>query len=309
MVKNLVCANSSKTINIWKTNFFPPGHYYSPNVDHEWIEKYSQKIFDKNVIELPGINLNEIPQLKLLQSFPQYYSQLELPEIKEDGYNYFYQNQFFSYSDAISLSCVMLHAKPKKIIEIGSGYSSALMLDINNKYFENKIELTFVEPYPEDRFSQLIEANSNYKLIKKFVQELPYDFFQTLESNDILFIDSSHVSKTGSDVNYLFFEILPKLKPGVIIHIHDVFYPFEYPKEWVLQDRAWNEAYLVRAFLQFNSSFEVMYFSSFLEYKYKEFFNNVMPKCLEKHEKWKNQNGHEYLLDTGGQSLYIKKIL
>lgn len=298
-----------KEINIWKTKFVEPGHYYSPNVDHVWINNHSETIFNKTKKELPGIELNMKSQLNLLDEFSNHYLKLDFPETKSKNYNYYYQNQYFSYSDAISLSCIMLSVKPKKIIEIGSGFSSALMVDINEKYFENNIDLTFVEPFPEERLNALISNNNKYQLIKDFVQHIPLETFKILNENDILFIDSSHISKTGSDVNYLMFEIIPKLNKGVIIHIHDVFFPFEYPKEWIKFDRAWNEAYLLRAFLQFNTSFEIYYFSSYLELVNQEFFEKKMPKCLLKHEKWRDGNAEEYLLDTQGQSIYIKKIL
>jgi hypothetical protein len=99
-----------------------------------------------------------------------------------------------------------------------------------------------------------------------------------LEANDILFIDSSHVSKAGSDVNHLFFTVLPRLKPGVLVHVHDVFYPFEYPLGWLRQGRAWNELYLLRAFLQYNTAFEMLFFNSFLWKHHKEQLAAKLPR-------------------------------
>jgi hypothetical protein len=96
------------------------------------------------------------------------------------------------------------------------------------------------------------------------VQAMTYDHFRQLEANDILFIDSSHVSKMASDLNHLMFNVLPLLRPGVLIHLHDIFYPFEYPPSWIVEEnRSWNEAYLVRAFLEFNNDFEVLFFNHF----------------------------------------------
>jgi hypothetical protein len=97
------------------------------------------------------------------------------------------------------------------------------------------------------------------------VQNVPLEVFARLESSDILFIDSSHILKTGSDVNHYLFEILPILQPGVLVHIHDILYPFEYPEAWVLEDkRSWNEAYALRAFLEYNSAFEIVYWNNFV---------------------------------------------
>jgi hypothetical protein len=100
------------------------------------------------------------------------------------------------------------------------------------------------------------------QIINKPVQTIDIELFDVLDENDILFIDSTHVAKTGSDVNFELFEILPRLRRGVIVHIHDIHYPFEYPREWVIErNYSWNEVYVVRAFLMYNNSFEVLFFN------------------------------------------------
>ena len=143
------------------------------------------------------------------------------------------------------------HLAPDRIIEIGGGYSTQLAgkaLAANEKGM-----LTCVEPYPEDR---LVRANLSVELIQKRVEELDVDFFSRLEANDILFIDSSHTVKFGSDVCFEFLELLPRLKPGVWIHVHDIFFPHDYPVDWLLNRRlALNEQYLLEAFLSFNEAF------------------------------------------------------
>jgi len=105
--------------------------------------------------------------------------------------------------------------------------------------------------------------------------------FDALSSNDILFIDSTHVSKTGSDVNRILFDILPRLSRGVFIHFHDVFYPFEYPKEWVYEGRAWNEDYILRAFLEYNDAFEIVLFGTWLAKFERDLLREMMPMTLE----------------------------
>jgi predicted O-methyltransferase YrrM len=301
--------NKSLELDSWKTSFCPPGHYYSPFPDKREIELNSKKIFDLSIKELKGINMNEREQYSLLEELSRFYQDVSFPVQQQEPFRYYFENQFFSYSDAIFLFCLIRSKKPKRIIEIGSGYSSALMLDTNEKFFSNNIELTFIEPYPEERFNNLIKDNDKVVLVKDFIQNIPPSFFEKLDENDILFIDSSHVSKTNSDVNYLIFEILPILKKGVIIHFHDVFYPFEYPKEWIMDQRAWNEAYLLRGFLQYNDTFSIMLYTSFLENKYKEWMEKNMPDCLKVHEKWTDKSGKSYFLNTGGQSIYLRKLL
>ena len=143
------------------------------------------------------------------------------------------------------------------------------------------LELTFIEPYPARLRSLLRPADADTtRVLEQRVQDVPVDVFQCLRAGDILFIDSSHVSRVGSDVNYLFFEILPVLEPGVIVHVHDVLWPFEYPRTWVLEGRAWNEAYLLRAFLQYNSTFEVMLFNAWIGQAARDLAAELMPEFL-----------------------------
>ena len=113
------------------------------------------------------------------------------------------------------------------------------------------------------------------------LQEIDIGEFEALDENDILFVDSTHVSKINSDVNRIFFEVLPRIRSGVHIHFHDIIYPFEYPKEWVYDGRAWNEAYMLRTFLQYNREFRVVLMNTFMERYYESFFREKMPLCLE----------------------------
>lgn len=282
-----------------KRLIYTPGHYYSPYPSDEAIN--SHKIIN---YKISGIELNKDAQISLLSDLKLYYKELNWSETKTASYNYFYNNPYFSYSDAIFLHCICMHFKPKKIIEVGSGYSSAAMLDINKLFFDNEIELTFIEPYPEERLFQLVEDRSH--VIVDFIQNIPLESFKNLQENDILFIDTSHVSKFQSDVNHIIFNILPTLNSGVIIHIHDIFYPFEYPIEWLKKGRAWNETYLLRAFLQYNNQFEILLFSSYLEQEVPEWFQQNMPLCLNNHEYMDLGQG-EQLINTKGQSIYLRK--
>ncbi len=155
------------------------------------------------------------------------------------------------------------------------------MLDTNELFFEGAIACSFVEPYPELLRSLLRDGDdSRITIVPRALQTVEVEEFERLEANDLLFIDSTHVAKIGSDVNYLFFEVLPRLAPGVYVHLHDIFYPFEYPREWVLEGRAWSEAYLLRAFLTLNRSYEIVLFNTFLEHFHRELFEDHMPLCL-----------------------------
>jgi len=293
-----------KSIHELKSNLpFFPGHYYSPN--HNLSDLPEKVVIDYHA-DLPGIDLNEKAQLNTLSRLKELYRENIYSDSKQEGKRYYFDNDYFGYSDGIFLNGVIRDVKPKRIIEVGSGFSSSLMLDTNDEFMGGAIILKFIEPYPEERLLKLINENENCTIIKDFVQNVGSEIWNELQENDILFIDSSHVSKYHSDVNFLFFEVFPNLKPGVIIHIHDVFFPFEYPLEWLKQGRSWSEAYLLRAFLQYNNAFEIILFPSFLEGKHTDWFKANMPLCLKVHKKIV-VDGKEVDINTTGQSIYIRK--
>lgn len=259
-----------------------PGHFYSPIPDPEEVRRDEERIFGTCPRSLPGIDLREAAQKELLEKFAGFYEHMPFLAQKAAGVRYHFENPAYSYSDAILLHCMIRHAQPKRIVEVGSGFSSCVTLDTNELFFDNAIQTTFIEPYPALLTSLLKEGDvARIRIIPSRLQDVALDTFKALECNDILFIDSTHVSKTGSDVNRLFFEILPQLASGVYVHVHDVFYPFEYPKEWVYKGRAWNEAYLLRAFLQYNAAFRIVLMNSFMQRFHEDYFREKMPLCLK----------------------------
>lgn len=267
------------------------GHFYSPVPSYKEIRSRGEESFANSRRDILGINLNTTAQLWFLEKFQAYYSELPFQDEKIGGLRYYYKNGFFSYGDAIILYSFIRHLKPKKIIEVGSGFSSAVLLDTNDLFFDGSIECTFIEPYPR-RLLSLINKIEAGKLIRQKVQDVNVELFRQLNPNDILLIDSSHVSKFGSDVNFLFFEVLPQLNPGVYIHFHDIFYPFEYPKSWFLEGRCWNEAYLLRAFLQYNDSFEIVFWNNYVfNFHYEEMIGSL-PLCA----------------NNAGGSIWLRKI-
>ena len=234
-----------------------PVHHYQPIPDTRAIPE--QTWSKKTVI---GVDLNLSGQLRLLRSqFPAYKDEYNLiPIQKEKGNSGFYiQNGRFEGLDPYAAYCLIRYFKPHRIMEIGGGYSSLLMARAALRNGSTRLET--VEPYPVD----FLEAGfpGLAVLHKEKVESLPFSFFDSLGYNDILFIDSSHVVKTGGDVNYLFLEILPRLKPGVIVHVHDINFPFDYPRNWVIdRQRFWSEQYLLQGFLTYNSEFEVLFSST-----------------------------------------------
>jgi len=272
------------------TEFVPSGHYYSaiPSIE-ERTQFVSSDYKDEKIL---GIDLHEQEQIELLYEFKEYYDQSPFPEKKNKKFRYYFTNPAYSYTDAFTLYSMIRKYKPERIIEIGSGFSSCVMLDTNDHYFEGGIDLIFIEPYPDLLYSLFKRSDSNRAVISNNLQEVNLDLFSSLEENDILFVDSTHVSKLNSDVNKIILEIIPSLKKGVLIHFHDIFWPFEYPKDWIQEGRAWNEAYILRAFLEFNDSFEILFFADYM-HKYQG--------------KWIQENMPLYRKNTGG-NIWIRKV-
>ena len=173
----------------------------------------------------------------------------------------------FRGTDVLVAYCMVRHFQPRRIIEVGSGFSS---LVLGQAAAKNKSSaLICIDPFPNELIRKDNSIPALQSLIESKVQDVDVEFFSQLESGDILFIDSSHTVKTGGDVNYLFLEILPRLEAGVIVHVHDIFLPFEYRRDWMLEEfRFWTEQYLLQAFLIFNSEFDVLMANSYLNHYY-----------------------------------------
>jgi hypothetical protein len=155
-------------------------------------------------------------------------------------------------------------------------------MDINEHYLDHAIQLTFVDPHPEKLYELMRKSDrARYEVISSTVQALAMDQFDSLERNDILFVDSSHVGKIGSDVLHILFEILPRLQDGVIVHFHDVHWPFEYPRWWIEDGRAWNEAYFLRALLMYNKVLKIRYFNGYIAEVHSQLLSDHMPRCLK----------------------------
>ncbi|HYK22363.1 MAG TPA: class I SAM-dependent methyltransferase [Pyrinomonadaceae bacterium] len=220
-----------------------PIHYYEPLPDFRSIT--AEQIERRH--SYPAIDFNWSSQLALLHELTRYRE--ELVELTFD-----FQNDYFSGFDAAAYYSLIRHLKPERIVEIGGGYSTRIAVD---SLTVNRIgHLTCIEPYPEERLNG---TSDRVELIRKRVEEIDLAFFSSLKANDILFIDSSHTVKFGSDVCYEVLEILPSLAPGVWVHVHDIFFPHDYPAEWLIKRRlALNEQYLLEAFLAFNKDFQVV---------------------------------------------------
>ncbi len=266
----------------WRILRVRNGHYYSPVPSVKELERDATRIFDRSFRELPGVELNEADQLALLAEFATFYEEQPFSETPRDDFRFFFDNYWYGRADALFFYSIIRLFRPRHIVEIGSGFSSAVMLDTNERFMERSMRLTFVEP-DSKRLRKLLkeEDYNSVAIVERRIQDVDRDIVDQLAANDILFIDSSHVSKAGSDVNHILFELLPRLRPGVLVHFHDVPYPFEYPKQWFKLGLSWNEPYVLRAFLQYNTQFPVRFWNDFMMTFHSEAIQKLMPLCSE----------------------------
>jgi hypothetical protein len=263
--------------------WIPNGHFYSPIQSRSELERDFSRIYAPPPRELADIDLRESEQLALLQDLLPFFRDFSFDASPSRGRRYGFGNDAYNYGDAVFLNAMLRRLRPRRLIEVGSGHSSCMTLDTNEFWFDGSIHCTFIEPHPKLLYSLLKPGDADrITVIPERVQDVDLNVFKALEANDVLFIDSTHVSKVGSDVNRLFFEVLPLLAAGVYIHIHDVFYPFEYPQEWALGDgRAWNEQYVLRALLQNSDAYEIVLFNTFLTRFQPAFFERHLPVALQ----------------------------
>lgn len=259
-----------------------PGHHYSTIPAWEDLYENQARIFSREKQALPGIQIDDGNQLACLGQFARVYPGFTFPEEKQKGYRFFLDNGVYSRGDAVILYSVLRTFQTRKIVEVGAGSSSCLILDVNERYLQKSLQHTVIDPYPQ-RFLDMIDETDQVKfnLIDQRLQDIDLGIFESLGENDVAFFDSTHVSKCDSDVNHIIFNILPRLRPGVLIHFHDIFYPFEYIRSWLLEIGAcWNEAYILRAFLEYNPAFEILFFSDYMGLFYPEACAEAIPEFM-----------------------------
>jgi SAM-dependent methyltransferase len=261
---------------------FWPGHFHSPIVDPSTIAEYVEQQYLQEPGDIKGIHFDEDAMVRFWKENAEFIKNTPFSE-HDDGKNRYYYNNIYPYGDAMMLRAMIAHFKPKNVIEVGSGFSSACMLDAVDHVGLSDFALTCIDPYADRLRSRLREEDlSRVDIIEGLVQDVPVSTFSKLKENDILFIDSSHVLKTASDVHYELFSILPSLNKGVLVHFHDIQYPFEYPRGWLFENnRSWNEIYALRAFLTYNSAFEVVFWNGMFAHRQRELVHETNPLFLK----------------------------
>lgn len=265
-----------------RLGFLPlPVHYYSPVPD---IRDLERRRFWERRSELAGVAFRPEAQLSWLARLGGDHGRECTWAAHGTGTpgEFYTENSTFSYGCAASTHVVLRHFQPKKVIEIGSGFSSMVISEALRKNGRDITghppEYTIVDPYPGGGTGSWVPAEAH--LIRQRVELLDISFFETLSQNDVLFIDSGHTVRTGGDVNFLYLEVLPRLKSGVVIHVHDVPLPGDYPEIYFTNPRFrmfWTETYLLQAFLCFNSAFEILLAMGYLMDDHMEAFKAAFP--------------------------------
>lgn len=230
-------------------------HFYEPVPNTEIIKEQHEDI--PRSCHYIHFNLDKAEQetLKLLKKWGQDFYQSVI------RYDYQEVNYYFRGLDAVLLYCLIRELKPQSIVEVGQGVSTKIILAaLEDNYQETEVKSKFIsiDPYSRFTFQEGVKINIQVELIQVSLQEIPTNLFADLRQSDLLFVDSSHVYKFGSDVEYLFEEIYPNIGQGVYIHIHDICSPYHYPLDWLVEERRfWNEQYYLENFLRFNQEFEI----------------------------------------------------
>jgi predicted O-methyltransferase YrrM len=277
---------------------FPPGHYYSPLPDTRELaaEPRSSEVWPEEPRETPGVDWRDAEQVALCRSVFGRQTRLEFrDEPTGSEIDYFTQNDQYSAFDSWVLEAFLRHLRPRQLVEVGSGFSTLVSARVNRDHLESAMRLTSIEPYPREFLVEGVPGVSELRIEK--VQDTPISVFQELDRDDVLFIDTSHVAKTGSDVVWLYQEVVPRLRAGVVVHIHDIFAPGEYPEDWVLDGRGWNELYVVRAFLAFNTAFRIEFGSQYMLKRHRNIIEEAFPEMRE-----------ERYATPGGGALWIRRV-
>jgi hypothetical protein len=258
-----------------------PGHFYSPIANPAELHHHLRAVANAGP-ELSGVAIDRAGMIATWENLLPFLTTCAFTDTPAGGFRYYFDNPAYGYGDALVLQAMLRYRRPKRLIEIGSGYSSLCSVDTLDLFQRGECELTLIEPHPQRVRSLLGDRARDVQIIEAPVQRVPPSLFEQLEAGDILFIDSTHVLRTGSDVCYELFEILPRVASGVAVHLHDIFWPFEYPNPWILEDnRSWNEAYAVRAFLTGNDRWEILFFNDYFMKFESERIQRHLPRFVE----------------------------
>lgn len=268
-VRRLPCCKNA----LMKVGVFPIlDHYYEPQFDY----RKTKQSFSLDR-KLPGLNWNVAEQLKMLSTFSYGHELADLQHEEPDALGFHLDNINFKSGDAEYWYQIIRSIKPRRIFEVGSGNSTLMAyraIRVNQKEHPSyQCKHICIEPYEMPWLEK-----AGITVIRQEIENLDIRFFSELEANDILFIDSSHVIRPQGDVLFEYLELLPTLNKNVIVHLHDIFTPRNYLKEWLEVDvKFWNEQYLLEAFLTHNASWKIIGALNYLHHHHYEQLKLVAP--------------------------------
>lgn len=254
-------------------------HYYDPYIDRGTLRTSLDQ-----PRSLPGIDMRVSEQLTLLRRMSFTEEARRLGENRGSGRQFQFGNGSFESGDAEFLYQFVRLLKPRRVVEIGSGFSTLLVRDAlaagqrdDPSYVPSHL---CIEP-----FEMPWLEGAGIRTMRSRVEDVQLDLFRELEAGDFLFIDSSHVIRPQGDVLAEYLEILPSLRSGVYVHIHDIFTPRDYPEDWVLRRKwLWNEQYLVESMLSHGSAWRIVAALNFLKHSYYGELKAVCPHLSEDRE-------------------------
>lgn len=238
-----------------------PLHYYSPIATRAEIEAQAGRTLSA---PLAAEKFDEAAQTARLHALLPHAAELrDIPMAPPEGGGFYWANGMFSPQDAFTYYALIREHRPARVLEVGSGFST--LMAARAAALNGTTQVTCIEPYPTDTHNRHLRAEAGFRLIETPVQRVGLELFTSLAAGDILFIDGSHVAKPGSDVEFLFFDVLPRIVPGVLVHVHDIFLPRGYTNHYYLdQNRHWNENYLLGALLLENPRWQVEIANAFV---------------------------------------------
>lgn len=241
---------------------------YSPLNDCAFLE--ANRDLWAEPTEPAGIDWNLDHQLEVAREVAGYVEELrEIPQESTDPNVFCWNNKFWNKADALVQYGLIRSRRPRRVVEVGCGWSSLMLSHALTKNEAEGVARTAVvqiEPNPRETLMGSLPWHWRQHL--SILQRAPMSFFEELEANDVLFYDGSHCAKVASDVTWFFFRVLPRLKPGVLIHVHDIFFPHDYREDWVFdRGQTWNEQYVLQAFLMHNDCYRVEICNSYLAFK------------------------------------------
>ena len=274
-----------------------PGNFYFPLPDLTKLDQPAERgrVWPDEPHPMPGIEWRPEAQVELCDEVFARQETMAFPEESPAGVaEYSHASKRYPLIDACVLQAFLRHLRPARVVEVGAGYSSLVTARVNREFLDGQAHFTAVDPYPLDFLERGVAGLT--ELRREQVQETPFEVFDQLGPNDVLFIDTTHTVKTGGDVPWIYNQILPRLRSGVVVQLHDSYLPWDYPEVEVFAGKGWNELYIMQSFLVWNSAFEVLFGTHWMKRRHWDVLRRAFPDLLEED------------IDRDASSLWIRRV-